>query len=488
MSLQLPTLDDRTYAELLAEARRLIPVHDPTWTDHNPTDPGIVVIELFAYLTEMLLYRTDRLTADSQRRFLKLLEGPDWQPGADLSADIRAAVSRARACDRAVTAADFERLATEDFNVWLKDMQQIEHQAVIAGASAEALCDRVAENNPLKAWWQISQLSSDPANLPSSILPIARARCLPSRNLDRGAAWEDRDAPGHVSLIVLPASSSAGSHATVSQPSERQKKALWGFLDPRRILTTRHHVVGPRCAPISAEIVVAADTGAVPEAVGERVISQLRQSFDPNPREAGWSFGRGVYVSEFYEQLERVTGVDYITDLMLASECRSEDVACSAAPQLWHESGELIGLQLMAHQLPMARAGMKVILPTTALPAPNIDVFVVIAPQDRFVRVELLCTLTQAAMDDPIRLRHVRSTARSFFHPLHGAHSAYVGAVRQLALAELRQSLMDMEDVTEVRFAVPAAPARLDVNLQLQMNAGEIIDLHPKFELVEGRN
>jgi hypothetical protein len=47
---------------------------------------------------------------------------------------------------------------------------------------------------------------------------------------------------------------------------------------------------------------------------------------------------------------------------------------------------------------------------------------------------------------------------------------------------------MDMEDVTEVRFAVPAAPARLDVNLQLQMNAGEIIDLHPKFELVEGRN
>ncbi|HEX6267913.1 MAG TPA: hypothetical protein VFZ81_13585, partial [Burkholderiales bacterium] len=83
MPLQLPNLDDRRYADLVAEARRLIPVHDPSWTNHNPSDPGITLLELFAYLSEMLLYRLDRVTAEHQRKFLKLLNGPDWTPGAE---------------------------------------------------------------------------------------------------------------------------------------------------------------------------------------------------------------------------------------------------------------------------------------------------------------------------------------------------------------------------------------------------------------------
>ena len=92
MPIQLPNLDDRRYADLVDEARRLIPVHAPQWTNHNPSDPGITLIELFADLTDMLLYRLNRVTDENQRKFLKLLNGPQWQPGADLQADIRATV------------------------------------------------------------------------------------------------------------------------------------------------------------------------------------------------------------------------------------------------------------------------------------------------------------------------------------------------------------------------------------------------------------
>ena len=35
-----PKLDDRTYADIVAEAMRLIPRYCPDWTNHNPSDPG----------------------------------------------------------------------------------------------------------------------------------------------------------------------------------------------------------------------------------------------------------------------------------------------------------------------------------------------------------------------------------------------------------------------------------------------------------------
>ena len=50
-----PRLDDRTFKDLVDEAIRLIPQYCPDWTNFNPTDPGITLIELFAWLTEMTL-------------------------------------------------------------------------------------------------------------------------------------------------------------------------------------------------------------------------------------------------------------------------------------------------------------------------------------------------------------------------------------------------------------------------------------------------
>src|SRR4051794_14351850 len=50
-----PTLDDRTYAQLVAEATARIPAVAPGWTDHNATDPGMTLLELFAWLSEALV-------------------------------------------------------------------------------------------------------------------------------------------------------------------------------------------------------------------------------------------------------------------------------------------------------------------------------------------------------------------------------------------------------------------------------------------------
>lgn len=73
MSLEIPDLDDRTYEELLEDARKRIPVHAPQWTDHNAHDPGITILELLAWLTETHGYQLDRVTDAHRRKFIDLV-------------------------------------------------------------------------------------------------------------------------------------------------------------------------------------------------------------------------------------------------------------------------------------------------------------------------------------------------------------------------------------------------------------------------------
>jgi predicted phage baseplate assembly protein len=73
MLIPLPELDDRRWSDLVEESRALIPVLAPEWTDHNASDPGITVIELYAWLAEMDVFRANRVTDAARRRFLALV-------------------------------------------------------------------------------------------------------------------------------------------------------------------------------------------------------------------------------------------------------------------------------------------------------------------------------------------------------------------------------------------------------------------------------
>lgn len=79
MTVPIPNLDDRTFQDLVDEAKRLIPKHCPDWTNHNLSDPGIALIELFARMTELTLYRINQLPDRLYRTFLDLV-GIDLHP------------------------------------------------------------------------------------------------------------------------------------------------------------------------------------------------------------------------------------------------------------------------------------------------------------------------------------------------------------------------------------------------------------------------
>ena len=99
MPLQSPNLDDRDFEQLVEEAKRRIQQSCPEWTDLSPSDPGMVLLELFAFLTESMIYRLNRIPEKAFIEFLRLI-GVRLQPPAAAGATL--AFSRAGESDQKV--------------------------------------------------------------------------------------------------------------------------------------------------------------------------------------------------------------------------------------------------------------------------------------------------------------------------------------------------------------------------------------------------
>ncbi len=290
MPIPLPNLDNHTFADLTTEARELIPVLYPAWTDHNPSDPGIVLVELLAWLTEMLLYSLNQIPEANTRKFLQLLGGAAPTEGG-LDAAVFQTMGDLRERYRAVTAEDYEYLVRE---IW-RD-------------------------------------SPEAAGLPK----VRRARCVPGWDLTADPA---APTPAHVSVVVVP-------ETVVPETGEvdpRLTTALFQFLDSRRILTTRHHVVGPSYVDVGIAANLALHEDSPPDDALNDAHSRLVVFFDPLYGGAvgdGWPFGQNVYASEIYAVLEQSDFLDYVEDLKLTGQVPILDAG-----------GQVIGIELDAHQL-----------------------------------------------------------------------------------------------------------------------------------------
>jgi hypothetical protein len=73
MPIVLPNLDDRRWQDLVDEGRSLIPTYSTEWTNFNPSDPGITLMELFAFIAEMDIYQLNRIPDRHKRKFLELI-------------------------------------------------------------------------------------------------------------------------------------------------------------------------------------------------------------------------------------------------------------------------------------------------------------------------------------------------------------------------------------------------------------------------------
>lgn len=73
MPIKPPNLDDRRYADIVREARALIPQYCPEWTNLSDADPGMTLVQLFAWMTEMTIYRLNRVPDKTYVHFLNFI-------------------------------------------------------------------------------------------------------------------------------------------------------------------------------------------------------------------------------------------------------------------------------------------------------------------------------------------------------------------------------------------------------------------------------
>jgi hypothetical protein len=446
MPLQLLDLDDRRFNDLMAEALVRIPADSPEWTNLNPSDPGITLVELLAHLTDVLLYRLNRVTDDNRRTFLKLMNGPNWVPplDGDLIEETSEAVNSVRKRFRAVTRDDYEYLSKQ----WLAGQK------------------------------------------PSADSMEGRAHCVPQRHLAAGTESERlRARPGHVSVVIVPPRPGPPRFAPARgqviappsnpdrfpQPSAEQLSGLFSHLDERRMLTTRLSVVGPIYVHVSAQLVIARNQDAVDADVAKAVQASLERLLDPLPSDTGegWPFGRDVFVSDIYQALEKTAGIDFVSDVMLGSACAMGDDKCVVASPFWHAEGDLIGLRIEEHHLPVFEGPPKL----------------VIRPSNAFIAVNVTVSAPNPGNADPRLVKQqIKAKVREKFYPRLKPLPNPTGTVAAMTISksELETAVQSFAPNASVEMVcTPSANLKTDQSGELFVDVaeGQVVDWRVSIKL-----
>jgi hypothetical protein len=265
MPLPIPTLDDRTFDQLIDEAKTLIPKHFPAWTDHNFSDPGIAFMELFAFLIENAIYQINRVPDRSLEHFASLLAVARTS-GESTEMLFRRVREKLDARERAIT----------------KD--EIQQQILARPTSSQ--------NEK-----------------------IARAEVLP----DLQAASALRTAELTLKIVIVP---EASSREFAPEPTDELRQNVYEFLRERVPICTRLQVLAPQYSAIHLEAtVVRGRQSRLDRAtVRQNVIKAVRDFLHPTrggDDGHGWPFGRSIFRSELYAIIEGLPGVDHVRELLL---------------------------------------------------------------------------------------------------------------------------------------------------------------------------
>ena len=177
-----------------------------------------------------------------------------------------------------------------------------------------------------------------------------RSRCIPRRNLEAEALGAPvAETPGHISVMIAPF-----AEAVLASDTELLQKVR-EYLEPRRLLTTQVHIVSPRYVSFGIQLTLVLKPDMYEDPARSAAIQALQEFYDPltgGENGEGWLFGRSAYVSELYQLLDTLPGIDYVTRSMDPQTNQPlDEFTADPSRALRNEQGDLIAIKLQPNEL-----------------------------------------------------------------------------------------------------------------------------------------
>jgi hypothetical protein len=286
MPIQLPDLAGRTFDDLMKEMVASIPKFTREWTNLNPSDPGIAVLELLVWIAETLMYRADRVPEKSYMNFLRLISGPG--EGQD---DVYDPTDKAHIRMLKYVSA-LERGGTRDLQTMKAEAQRF-----------------------LNSRYRLVTVEDFRALTAEADSEIARVEVFP---LQTG-----------VHVVIVPREKTIYSDP---QRAAALLKKTRDYLEPRRLVASAFDVSLAELVPIRLSLVVVCKSYAKSRVFGGSVaftpldkisadtvegsiagaFFTYLDSLRGGPEGTGWQYGRNLMVYELFNIVESVEGVKYV--------------------------------------------------------------------------------------------------------------------------------------------------------------------------------
>lgn len=259
MAIDIPSLDDRDFDDLFTESINLISKYLPDWTDRNPSDPGITLIELFSFLFENIFYRINRIPEKNLEYFAELV-GVARKDGESIEELLKRANEELKSVQRAISLEDYELLARK------AAAEEISRVKVLVETSSS-----------------------------KNIFPAGQS----------------------IRIIIVP-----NKQGKTPRPNNVLCSKVYKFLRKNSLITSRVRVSGPVYTRVEIDIAVVlkSDFSFNREKALIKIEQSISKFLDPlsgGINGEGWEFGRSLFASELYDIVESIPEVDYVNKLIL---------------------------------------------------------------------------------------------------------------------------------------------------------------------------
>lgn len=291
MPLQLPDLAVKTYKETVDEMIVSIPKYSEKWTNFNPTDPGITIIELLAWISDMTLYRINRIPDESYVNFLRMVAGASGleyvenllkELNPENDPEKRAVSDQAR-----IKLLEFLR---EIENGKKKSIPEIKSEAL---KFLESHYRAVTETD-------FEQLSKEATQ--DNVDKVKRAIVRVSGT-------------GRIQIIIV---SDINFEKDMDIRYAQMMSIVKKYLHPRRLIGTCIEVKKPEFTHVKIDIEIICRPYARADTVKKKITDSIITYLDPlkgGPDEDGWPYKRNLTVFEIDRIIEETDGVDRTTSV-----------------------------------------------------------------------------------------------------------------------------------------------------------------------------